>query len=174
MALSAPTQASVVNTYRWKQTGWWRAGWVLTEGERVVAEIEPRGFGMMEAELHQGAHRWRIHLRGVMKWRLEVEDAAGAHVATMPLGWCGEGTIHLADGRSFAWEPETPWGNRWRLRALDGAVLAHARTDRWLESSARIDIVRPRLAEDELSLLLAVGWFGTVVATMGTAGVITG
>ena len=141
------------------------------EGERDVASLRQRGLGF-DADLLVGGRRWRANVRGVLRWTVEIVDEQGVVRASLPLGWRGQGTVKLADGRRFAWDAETFWGTRWVLDDAAGVTVARVEMDRFLRMDARVEAWPHGVAEDDLVALLAACWLALVVTTQAavTAG----
>ena len=136
----------------------------LVEGGRVVASLRQRGMGL-DADLDVGGRAWRAEVRGVLRWTIEVVDETGAMRASLPLGWRGQGTAKLADGRRFTWDAEAVWGTRWVLDDAAGITVARVRLDRFLSMDARVELWPHGLTEDDAVALLAATWLSLVVTT---------
>lgn len=148
----------------WRHRGWMARRFDLVEGERTVARLEQRGLGF-DADLDVGGRAWRAEVRGFLRWTIEVKDEAGVVRASLPLGWRGQGTVHLADGRRYAWDAESFWGTRWTLDDEAGVTVARVRLDRFLRMDAAVEAWPHDLKEDDLVALLSASWLALVVTT---------
>lgn len=156
---------------RWRHKGWTARRFDLVDGDRVLASLRQRRLGF-DADLDVGGRAWRADVEGVLRWTVTVRDEAGAVRATLPLGWRGQGTVKLADGRRFTWDTETFWGTRWVLDDAAGVTVARVLLDRFLVMDARVEAHPVGLAEDDLVALLSACWLALVVTTQ--AAVVSG
>lgn len=151
-------------TLEWRHKGWTARAFDLVEGGRTVASVQQKGFGF-DARLDVGGRRWEADVKGVLRWTIEVRDETGAPRVTLPLGWRGQGTARLADGRRFRWDAESFWGTRWALDDEAGVQVARVALARFLKMDAKVEVTGHHLAEDDLVALLAATWLALVVTT---------
>lgn len=148
---------------RWKHRGWFARSFDLLEGERVLATLAQRGWSGMDADLTMGDRKLKLETTGTFRWTMRVLDEQGILLASMRLGWRGNGTPTLADGRAFAWDAETWWGSRWVLDQKGAGRIALVHMDRFLRMDARLEVDPGTLRDDELIPLLALTWLSVVL-----------
>lgn len=137
----------------------------LRDGERVLARLRQRGWGS-DADLDVGGRAWKLDASGILRWTLRVVDEKGNVRATLPLGWRGQGTVVLGDGRRFAFEPESFWGKVWSIDDDARVQVARVSLAHFLRMDATVDAYPPRdLSDDDLVALLAITWHSLVVTT---------
>lgn len=163
---------SRVRRFEWRHKGWFARAFDLVEGGSVVATLRQHRLGF-DAGLYLGQRRWEADVSGVMRWTIRIVDDVGKERATLPLGWRGQGTIVLGDGRRYAWDADSWSGARWRLTDGAGVDVARVKLDKFLRMDGHVDVEQPTaLSDDDLMALLAASWFALVVTTQ--AAVVSG
>jgi len=89
----------------WKHRGWLARRWDLAEGDRVLATLRQRGWGM-RADVDVGARRLRIVAAGLFRRSMRVVDDDSTVIPSTDLGWRGQARPTLADARRTG----RPWG----------------------------------------------------------------
>ena len=166
---------------KWIQTGRRNPEHELQADGEVVATLRWHGHSLAVAETADG--RWSFKRPAL--WRSPVGVRAvesGANIATFGSSWTGRGTLETSRGRRFLWSATNFWRSRWEWRSDDGAPLARFASRQGLvKVEGRVRIEGAALDLSELALLVALGWYLTVMrakdgttdavaATAGTAG----
>lgn len=154
---------------RWKHHGWFARSFDLLEDDRVLATLAQRGWSGMNGELRIGARAYRVETTGLFRWSIRIADEHGTTLASMRVGWRGNGAPQLADGRAFSWDVDNWWGTRWRLDAKGSGRIALVHMDRFLRMDARMEVEPHGLRDEDLLPILALTWFSVVLTTQAAA-----
>ena len=164
----------------WTQTGYCHGEYELRTGDETVATLRWRGGSLAIAETSDG--RWSFERPGYRRSRVSVRTVgSGTEIAVFSSHWTGGGTLELAGGRLFHWSATNLWRSRWVWREADGTELVSLRSRQRLRLSGLVERSQAAAALPELGLLMALGWYLTVMrardsttdavaVTAGTAG----
>ena len=144
---------------RWTHASLWRREWRLVEADLDVVRLSQRGLAGVDADLDLLGERWTLRTDGWLRPTVRVLDASGRVRASMRMGWRGQGSPELSDGRRFEWDAQNWLGTRWELRDANGKrVLLVDNGSSWgLEAQLTVDEGHG-LDEGDLLALAALTW----------------
>lgn len=157
----------------WRHRGWFARTFDLMEDEKPIARLEFRGWGFGATLATSSGRDYTLAIRGLFRWSVVVRDDRGFDVATMRIGWRGQGEPTLVDGRRLRWDAENAWATRWALDDPErGARIARVHMGPILHLDARVEIEEGAPPDDVLLPLLALAWYSAVITNqaMMTAG----
>lgn len=165
--------------FTWKESGCREHE--LRADDEVVATLRWRGDSFAVAETARD--RWSFKRPVLRRSPVSVRALeSGAEIAAFGSGWAGGGTLKTSRGQRFVWSPANFWRTRWEWRQDDGTPLVRFEgRQRLIKVEGRVRIEEATLALAELDLLVALGWYLTVMrakdstkdavaTTAGTAG----
>jgi hypothetical protein len=117
--------------------------------------------------------QWTFDRPRLLSRDVEVYDPAGERFAVLQVGWWGDGTLHIADGRIFYWR-------------LQGFLQTHALffdsterpvvefwdSSRWFENRTQVGMPAPSLSERDHTLLILLGRYLMVLKQRDAAVVV--
>ena len=154
----------------WAQTHALKHEYELRAGDGVVATLRwQKRFGSLAlGEAAEGA--WTFKRGGFLRPHVTIREAnSGIEVARFEAGWLGGGTIELHGvtlrfGTSNFWGSEQAWTN-----ASDEHLIYFKDRSSLLKSRARVTIEPSAASTPELSLLVLLGWYVTILTAEGEA-----
>jgi hypothetical protein len=165
----------------WKGSGCRNPAHELWADGEVVATLRWRGDSLAVAETADG--RWSFERPALRRSPVSVRaDESGVNVATFGSNWTGGGTLETSRERRFVWSTANFWRSRWAWRRDGGTPLVRFESRQGLvKVEGRVRIEGAARDLPELDLLVALGWYLTVMrakdtttdavaATAGTAG----
>ena len=165
----------------WTQTGYRNPEHELRADGELVATLRWQGDSLVVAETADG--RWSFKRPALRRSPVSVRAVgSGVDIAIFGSGWTGGGTLETPRGRHFVWSATNFWRSRWEWRSDHGTPLVRFASRQGLvKVEGRVRIEGTALDVPELDLLVALGWYLTVMrakdsttdavaATAGTAG----
>jgi hypothetical protein len=140
----------------------WREGKSQDElraGSQILATLRWEGWLSKRAFAASPEGQWvfdrpALLSRDVKVWVAEQDEP----VAVLEVGWLGDGTLKLADGRSLRWISTNFWRTRWSFTTPAGDPLVSlADNSGFLERRTVIEHVSPDLSASDRGLLLLLG-----------------
>ena len=146
-----------------EQPKWHKREYILQDGEATIATLAwDKGFST-GATAQVAERQWMFKQPKAFSNTLEVHRPdSDTPVATVDFNWKGEGTISLADGRTFRILPANFWQNTWSIVDQDDQPLLTYRTDftwRHMKSTHTVTQEPSSLSPDDQALLTMLGWY---------------
>jgi hypothetical protein len=157
---------------RWTQSSALAREFELRAGEEVVGTLRwQKAFGSLAlAEAADGA--WTFKRAGFLCPRVTVRlPGSEMEVAEFKPGWAGEGTLRLADGRSYQWQKTSFWRSEWAFAGEVGTALVHFKPEfAFFKHAAEVRVEPAAVAVPDLSLLALLGWYLMILMSEDAGG----
>lgn len=158
---------------RWTRPSMLARQYELTAGPDVVGGLKWESmFGSLAtAEAAEGT--WTFKRAGFLSPRLTVRKAGSdSDLAVLQIGFKGDGVLRGPERRSYQWQRTDFWRSEWAFASETGRLLVSFSPDfSLLKHAATVKVEPEALALEDLSLLVALGWYVMLLLSEEAAGV---
>ena len=158
----------------WVQSGLLARRYELRASDAVFAELAWQGsFGSLATAETESA-RYTFKRAGFLRPRVTVRlsGAKEDHAVLYP-GWRGDGPLTIAGIRHYAWANTGFWQAAWGFSATDGQRIVQFRPKLSLARKVTgVEVASEALANPDVPLLLAFGWYLLVMMAEEAASVL--
>jgi len=117
--------------------------------------------------------QWTFDRPRFLSHDVEVYGPAGERVAVLQVGWWGDGTLHMADGRVFYWRLQGFFQTHALFAdAAERPVVEFWDSSRWFENRTQVSLPAASLSERDRALLLLLGRYLMVLKQRDTVAVV--
>jgi hypothetical protein len=144
----------------------------LRDGDEILATLRWESWLSKRAFAASPEGQWIFDRPGLLSKDVKVWAAEeDTPVAVLKVGWLGDGTLELADGRALRWASTDFWRTRWAFTTAAGDLLVSlADNSGLLERRTMIERVSPGLCASDRALLLLLGRYLMVLQSEDAAG----
>lgn len=142
----------------------------LVEGDAVRLSVQNAWYGLART-VAVGARVWRVRREGLWGQRAELL-AEDKPVGRLELTPGLRGSVELADGTRWRWEPESRMRRRWRLVDAEGRVAMRLRLRGGLRMLAEVELEEGVVPAGSEDAALALTWLAASRVLAGPAAVV--
>lgn len=139
----------------------------LRFGEEAVGTLQWKSRWRSRAAAETADGSWAFDRKGVLKQKVTINSPGGEEVAVFHPNWKDGGSLEFPDGRKFQWVRSSFWHDEYAFATMDGQEILHLERLRGLKhivkEESQVEIVPDWLGIRELSLLVSLAWYLTLL-----------
>ena len=147
----------------------------LCAGDQVLATLRWQGCFSQRAGGSVSGEQWAwtFDRPRLLSRDVEVYNPDGERVAVLQVGWWGDGTLAMADGRVFYWRLQGfLQAHALFVDAAERPVVEFWDSSRWFENRTQVGTPAASLSERDRALLILLGRYLMVLKQRDTAVVV--